>query len=248
MERTQPDPMAFLQVRDDTLAEEKSCCCQCLSAACIPCFVSKSCVWICCCSCLRKPTRPTWNRTFDFSVAMLRHTIKNAWPKNPRFLRMVSDWPIPMVGVHAPLFCLLTLHVLQFVLPSGIKQRRVTIRGSVNLSGEWTFPIHRGLPQQFLHDSAAVPDCFCGCCGFDCGSDPPPDSDIGRVVLYFHGGAYCVCAANTHRQIIFPISKLTVRITHTSPRNLLSHNPTPRNQVTLQYHSHVGCASACDQL
>jgi len=46
-----------------------------------------------------------------------------------------------------------------------------------------------------------------GCTGYaDYPGDPQEDlSRLRRVVLYFHGGAYCLCSSKTHRLLCFHI-------------------------------------------
>ena len=129
--------------------------------------------------------RPTWNLAFETAVTALRSAAKNA-PRNVWAMRLFADRGVP-----------------DFILPPGLlwaQEDAFRSDGtSLALSWVWSESLTPQLKQRFRNLSKPKATKL---------GKVALDRDFQRlaastpVILYLHGGAYCLCSTGTHREFI----------------------------------------------
>ena len=129
--------------------------------------------------------RPTWNLAFETAITALRSAAKNA-PRNVWAMRLFADRGVP-----------------DFILPPGLlwAQEDAFRSDGSSLALSWVWPEaltpmikqrfpNLGKPKATRLDKVALDEAFQNLAA----SFP--------VILYLHGGAYCLCSTGTHREFI----------------------------------------------
>jgi monoterpene epsilon-lactone hydrolase len=136
--------------------------------------------------CTGADRHPSWDKPFAAAVRTLRvaaHNVTRGW----WCLRALTDPPVGSVPLWLP------------QLPESVGcEKNVTAPGG----GEWFFP-------------AAGPAETCPglcCADYRYPGDPQQLHDLGnpeRVILYLHGGAFCLCSSQTHRTLLMRLCSTT---------------------------------------
>ncbi len=151
--------------------------CELLKCLCWPCLVASAALHVLCCRCCRTPRHAEWNTSFEAAVAALRAGA-NHIGRCMCALRCITDPPLGVVPPWLP------------SIPRRVGWAKNTLGPK---GGEWFWPA-AGPPRRSL----------CCCCpGYP--GDPQRLPGLGnpdRFVLYFHGGAFCLCTSKTHRALL----------------------------------------------
>ncbi|CAE8614889.1 unnamed protein product [Polarella glacialis] len=126
--------------------------------------------------------RPSWNTQFESCINLLRSVAKNA-PRHLPSLRRMTDVAIPSL-----------------LLPRGVLRATETVTdGTQSVQVEWIWPA--ALTPQL---SAHWPSPFSTKVTADFKSSLEFSGMLcrGPVVLYLHGGAFCLCSPGTHRFLL----------------------------------------------
>lgn len=177
--------------------------CACARAICFPCIAQCVVMPI---LCFRKRHRRTrhkgWNTRFEAAIMELQAVTNNIGRSLP-FIRCLTDPPIGSIPLCLP------------TLPSaiGVVDNTIAPHG-----GEWFYP-STGRLQERNRFSGEAFESKDFCCTFPTaknsssngkfypGSPEDPEApSLKRVILYFHGGAFCLCSSRTHRGLLMRIA------------------------------------------
>jgi len=203
-----PDPNALIPKHE----------CACLKCTFWPCIVQwHFCKALACQRCCKKPgPGPTWNRTFEAAVAVLRAGAGNM-ARSICLLRCITDPPIASIPKWFP-----TLPDNIGCEPNKTAPHFEDSSCCSNRSGEWYFPsdfyMDQGKP---ITGPCSLP-ARCCCIAHYPGNPEYPDylrqtnklraqtpPRKARLILYFHGGAFCLCTPQTHRALLYRLVDAT---------------------------------------
>jgi len=156
------------------------------SIASIPFRILGGLVKVCTRRTLTQPKRPTWNYELEVLINTMRTSAWNG-PRDVAALRVVTD-------IHIPHFMLddsCLRCAAQAPRPGGSAEQPVSV--------EWVWP-SEGAPD--APKSLLEPHVRNGATGSPQWREQLRESP---VILYLHGGAYCLCNPGTHRGLLWPI-------------------------------------------
>jgi monoterpene epsilon-lactone hydrolase len=135
---------------------------------------------------------PTWDRAFEAGVGTLQAGANNIG-RCMCALRLITDPPVGTIPLWLP------------TLPNSVGcEPNVT----APRKGEWFFPATGDAERTCKLDVSSM---FCA--SFAYPGDPQRDlaglASLERVVLYLHGGAFCLCSSQTHRALLMRIVQHT---------------------------------------
>eukprot|EP01044_Picomonas_judraskeda_P000578 COSAG03_NODE_26_length_19032_cov_87.110812_14_plen_416_part_00 len=159
----------------------------------------------------RKERRhPTWDREFEGGVMTLRAGA-NAIGRWFCALRFLTDPPVGSIPLWLP------------TLPESVG---TSANVKARTGGEWFFPATghakrgRGIGNLCCADWVYPGD----------PQDPKKElrlDQVERVVLYFHGGAFCLCTAQTHRALLMRIVEATGAVCYAPDYRRPPEHPWP---------------------
>lgn len=162
-------------------------CLACWKCACFPCIVSMAGLPALCCCCCRAPTHHKWGKAFDATVSAFQVGGRIMLPRISAF-RVMTDPPLGVIPVWLP----------NLLLGGGVVWSESR---APDPQGEWFFP-----------SSSGSSNCHASAGGGHDGAHVPVRDDLAsrsRIMLYMHGGAFCLCSPKTHRHIMMRIVKDT---------------------------------------
>ena len=148
---------------------------------CVPTRICANCCAYPCTRCARgSPKRPTWNNKTELAISSLRTASKSA-PPDAKSLRFWTDRAIP-----------------DLILPKEAVREKVTPKlGSLDIKCEWVWskklsgdkisPSARHKVKHFITKEWV-------------------QSQKAAVVLFLHGGAFCLCNSATHRGLVYSLA------------------------------------------
>jgi len=162
-------------------------CLACWKCACFPCIVSLSVLPALCCCCCRAPTHQKWGKAFDATISAIQAAGRTLLPRISAF-RVLTDPPLGVIPLWLP----------SLLLGGGVGWSESRAPDPL---GEWFFP---GSSEGSCCHAAA------GSGGEEAQLRVQDDlAARSRIMLYMHGGAFCLCSPKTHRHVIMRIVKDT---------------------------------------
>ena len=152
-----------------------------IGLCCMPTRVCFNCCAYPCTRCVRgSPKRPTWNNKTELAISTLR-TASNGVPRDAKSLRFWTDRAIP-----------------DLILPKeAVREKVVPKLGNHEIKCEWVWPRKIAtdhLPKKSHHKVKHFIN------------KEWVASQTVPVVLYLHGGAFCLCNSATHRGLVYSLS------------------------------------------
>ena len=126
--------------------------------------------------------RPTWNRKLELAIATLRSAARSI-PRDTKSLRFWVDRPIPDI-----------------ILPKAALRQKEKLKfgNGQQIVCDWVWPRHICQDMHISPRSRKVRN-ITSESFLKWGSNYP-------VVLYLHGGAFCLCNSATHRGLVYSLS------------------------------------------
>ena len=165
--------------------------CECCKCLCWPLLVPLRVLSVFFCGCCRHSKHPAWKEGFEAAVTML-WVMGNYVGRCFCLLRFLTGPPLAAIPLWLP------------TLPYSVGCAKNT---AAPHGGEWFFMATGDATNSCVCDAWN----HCLCCNRFPGDpqDLPLLGSPERVVLYFHGGAFCLCSSTTHRTLLMNVVKYT---------------------------------------
>ena len=150
---------------------------------CIGPFVCFTCFTNPCTRAIRGKKRPTWSRRLELAIATLRSAARSI-PRDTKALRFWVDRAIP-----------------DLILPKTVLRQKdlILFQNGSQLSCDWIWPRYLSDDLDISHKKMKLKNVITN----DIFSNW---SNTNSVVLYLHGGAFCLCNSSTHRALCYSIA------------------------------------------